>query len=415
MMPRSKQPNDSDHFSDAEREVEKRVQKWFSSAASGDDHCLPSDQKSIPGSGAGQQVTDTGRVSPGDFSADDLALARDLHSLFPLDQEQLPPDFIQVLASQSTSWDAPSGLTQRVTARVFQRLQLPRRLFESPPPVKAEGPRGFISLRRIPQRIALSAVLAVALLSLVTVVPTFAQGLQMLLVDHTGVQMMQHYPQTTLVSQEQDQPISPLAVQQAVPFTVSWLGPTPAFYQFVGLVLHIGQPWADGPVVELQYARNNSQTSFGPLIVREFRPQAKATVLQVVAPGAAHQVQVGDQQAIYIDGQWVQKRMEIVWETGTRSELIYESGGVIFWITADQRDGTGETVLEDLAMSLSPLNLGPIRRMSPTPAQPLNAQVASALSSASLGEVIALIPAGTSPETGGAVYIAEGSPLEDDV
>ncbi len=413
-MPRSKQPNDSDHFSDTDQRVENMDMEWSSSAAAEGDPFLLAARSGEVGSGGGLTVTEEGRLSPADFSTADLALARDLHSLFSLEQEQLPPDFIQTLTTQSRTWDAPDGLTQRVNARVFQRLQVSPRLFKGAPQAPVEGPRGVLFLRRAPQRIALGTLLAVVLLSLVTVAPSFAQGLRMLL-GYTGVQMVPHYPQTTIVAQEQMQPLSPLAVQQAVPFTVSWPGPTPASYQFMGLVLHIGQPWADGPVVELQYTHGNPQTGFGPLIVREFRPKAKATVLQVVAQGAAHQVQIGNQQAIYIDGQWIQRHMAIVWEYGTRAELIYQSGGVIFWITADQRDGTGEAILEDLAMNLSPLYLGQMRRMLPEPVAPVNAQVASALSSASLGEVIALIPAGTSPETGAAVFIAEGSPLEDDV
>ncbi len=414
MMPRSKQPNEHDHFSDTDQSVE-HMDERSSSAAAEDDPFLLADNSSAAGSGGGLEVTDEGRLSPDDFSADDLALARDLHHLFPLEQEQLPPDFIQTLTTQSRAWAAPDGLAKRVNAQVFQRLQLSsHRLFRSAPSAPAEGPRGVMFLRRAPQRIALGTLLAVALLSLVTVAPSFAQGLRMLL-GYTGVQMVPQYPQTTIVAPGQMQNLTPWAVQHVVPFTVSWLGPTPASYQFLGLVLHIGQPWADGPVVELQYAHGNPQTGFGPLIVREFRPKAKATVLQVVAQGAAHQAQIGNQQAIYIDGQWVQKHMAIVWEYGTRSELIYQSGGVIFWITADQRDGIGEAVLEDLARNLSPLYLGQMRRMLPEPVQPIDAQVASALSSASLGEVIALIPAGTSPETGAAVFIAEGSPLEDDV
>ncbi len=417
-MPRSKQPNDYDHVPDTAQNEEQRNSDWSSSASAEGDTFLLSGPGDEVGSGGGMEVTEEGRLSPADFSAADLALARDLHGLFPLEQEQLPPDYIQTLTMQSRTWDAPDGLEQRVNARVFQQLHLSSpRLFKSASPLPPESPRGVMFLRRAPQRIALSTLLAVALLSLVTVAPSFAQGLRMLL-GYTGVQMVSHYPQTTIVAQEQMQPLSPLsplAVEQAVPFTVSWLGPSPASYQFLGLVLHMGQPWADGPVVELQYTHGNPQTGFGPLIVREFRPKAKATVLQVVAQGAAQQVQVGDQHAIYIDGQWVQKHMAIVWEYGTRAELIYQSDGLIFWITADQRDGTGEAVLEDLAQTLSPLYLGQMRRMLPETVAPVNIQAASALSSASLGEVIALIPAGTSPETGGAVFIAEGSPLEDDV
>ena len=88
---------------------------------------------------------------------------------------------------------------------------------------------------------------------------------------------------------------------------------------------------------------------------------------------------------------------------------------MIFWITADQRDGADQDLLAAFAQRLEPLYMGRIPRMMPDLTLPTNAQVAAALSSASLGEVVALIPAGISPETGAAVYIALGSPVADDL
>lgn len=412
MIPRSRQPNDSDYFSDADQGLEKMDMEWLPSAEDEDDPFLLPEQLNDAGTGGGQVVTEGGRLSPPDFSAEELALARDLHGLFPLEQEQLPPRFVQTLTAQPRVYGAPTGLAQRVVYRVFRRLGLPRKLFSDGTLAPARGPRGFISLERAPQKVALSTLLALVLLSLVTVAPSFAQGLRLLL-GQTGVQVVPHYPQPMYVPQVQEQYLSLQAVRDAVPFRVSWLGSAPDTYQFQGLIVHIGQPWADGPVVELQYANVESETGFGQLIVREFRPTAGAMVLQVVAQGAAHVVQVGAQQAIYIDGQWVRQRQAIVWEYGTGAELIYQADGVIFWITADQRDGVGESTLAALAQQLEPLYMGTVTRMLPDVSLPTNAQVASALSSASLGEVIALIPAGVSPETGAAVYIALGSPADD--
>ncbi len=412
MIPRSRQPNDSDYFSDADQGLEKMDMEWLPSAEDEDDPFLLPEQLHDAGTGGGQVVTEGGRLSPPDFSAEELALARDLHDLFPLEQEQLPPRFVQTLATQQKGYDAPTGLSQRVVYRVFRRLGLPRRLFNDDVPTPARGPRGFISLERAPQKVALSTLLALVLLSLVTVAPSFAQGLRLLL-GQTGVQVVPHYPQPMYVPQVQEQYLSLQAVRDSVPFHVSWLGSAPATYQFQGLIVHIGQPWADGPVVELQYANAELESGFGQLIVREFRPAAGATVLQVVAQDAAHMVRVGKRQAIYIDGQWVRQRQAIVWEYGTGAELIYQANGVIFWITGDQRDGVGESTLVTLAQQLEPLYMGTIPRMDPDVLMPTSAQVASPLSSANLGEVIALIPAGVSPETGAAVYIALGSPADD--
>jgi hypothetical protein len=412
MIPRSKQPNDFNSFSDADRELEKLDRTW--SLSDEEEAFWLAEESDESYAGGGQELYEGGHRSPDDFSLDDLAVARDLHDLFPLEQEQLPPHFVETITMQSHAWDAPTGLAQRVTYRVFHRLRLPRRLFRKPPVLSERSPRGFISLGHAPQKVAMGTLLALVLLSLVTVAPSFAQGLR-LLMGQTGVQVVPHYPQPMYAPQVQVQYLSLDAVRDAVPFRVAWLGLMPEAYKFQGLVLHMGQPWANGPVVELQYESTKADSAFGELLVREFRPAAGATVLQVVAQGAAHPLQVGEQQAIYIDGQWVRHRQAIIWQYGTRAELLYQANGVIFWITADQRDGATEDTLANFAQSLEPLYLGHVPRMLPDLVLPTNAQVAAALSSASLGEVIALIPAGISPETGAAVYIALGSPVEDDL
>lgn len=412
MIPRSKQPNDFDYFSDANQELGELNREWSSLAE--DEAFLLAAHMDEAGPGGGQAVREGGHVSPEDFSLEELTLARDLHGLFPLEQEQLPPRFIETVTPHSPTWDSPTNLTQRVTYHVFRRLQLPRRLFRNVPTLPEHSPRGFVALRRVPQKVALGTLMALVLLSLVTVAPSFAQGLRLLL-GQTGVQVVPHYPQPMYVPQVQVQYISLEAARNVVPFQVSWLGTAPKAYEFQGLVLHMGQPWADGPVVEIQYESTDPNVAFGQLLVREFRPAAGATVLQVVAQGAAHSVQVGDQQAIYIDGQWMRHRQAIIWQYGTRAELLYQADGVIFWITADQRAGADEALLAEFAQGLEPLYLGRMPRMLPDLVLPTNAQVAAALSSASLGEVVALIPAGISPDTGAAVYIALGTPVEDDL
>ena len=40
-------------------------------------------------------------MMPADFSAEEQELARDLNSLFPLEQEQVPPRFVQTLATKT--------------------------------------------------------------------------------------------------------------------------------------------------------------------------------------------------------------------------------------------------------------------------------------------------------------------------
>jgi hypothetical protein len=357
-----------------------------------------------------EELLDEALMMPDDFSSEELELARDLQRLFPVEEEQLPPHFVQTLATEDSTWAAPTGLEQRVTYRVFRRLRLPRRLFAPQFPESDDEPRGIRRLGRTPRMMALSTMLALLMLSLVTVAPSFAQGLRLLL-GQTGVQVSRSYPQYTLAPQEQTQYLPLQAVHDAVPFTVEWFGLAAQIYQFEGLVLHMGQTWADGPVVEIQYMLANSPGN-GMLVVREFRPVAGSTVLQVVAPGAAHPVQVNNQPAIYIDGQWVHQRQMVVWQYGSQAELLYQANGLIFWITADQRDGAGQAMLEQLAQTLQPLYLTQPPTRLAQQMLPSTAQVGEALASPSLGEVIALIPAGISPETGAAVYIALGTPPE---
>ena len=342
-------------------------------------------------------------MMPADFSAEEQELARDLNSLFPLEQEQLPPRFVQTLATENGAWVAPSGLEQRAACQVFRRLRLPRRLFSLQVPGADDTARRPGWLGRAPRTLALSTLLALVVLSLVMVAPSFAQGLYLLL-GQTGMQVAPYSPQPTFAPQEQVQYLSLQQVRQSVPFIVHWLGVAPGAYQFQGLVLHRGQPWSDGPVVELQYGLAEGAGN-GQLLVREFRPAAGATVLQVVAPGAVHPTPVNNQPAIYIDGQWVHQRQAIVWKYGVQAELLYQADGLIFWITADQRDGAGEAMLEGLAQALEPLYLCEPRLRPVDLMLPANARVAAVLSLASLGEVIALIPVGVSPGTGAAVYI----------
>ncbi len=339
-----------------------------------------------------------------DFSAEELELARSLRRLFPLEQEQLPPLFIETLAAERSAWVAPHGLEQRVTYRVFRRLRLPRHLPWLQAPVLNSRPHWP---RPATRRTALSTLLALVLLSLVTVAPSFAQGLH-LLMGQTGSQGAPGYPVDTFAPQGQVSYLPISEVRKLVPFTTYWLGEAPGAYQFQQLLLHLGQSWADGPVIELQYKLAENAGS-RQLLVREFRPTG-ATVLQVVAQKAAHPARVGNQQAIYIDGQWAHQRQGILWQYGTQAELLFQANGLIFWITADQRAGAGKAMLEALAQTLQPLYLTQPRPRLAELMLPANAQAAAALSPASLGEVITLIPAGVSSETGAAVYIALGSP-----
>lgn len=409
MIPRSKQPNEYDAFCDPDevgqeasdtmdqaRQEDARLQALLANA----DAC---------GSGAGQWVTPEGRRSPGDFSTEDLSLARDLNGLFSLEREELPPLFVQTLANTSQDWQAPSGLTQRVTYHVFRRLHLPRRLFHREQAV--QRPVGVQVLKRLPRTVGVSTALALVLMSLLAVAPSFASGLRLLL-GNTGVQVARSYPHQVVNDMVLTQYLSLRQAEESVPFQTYWLGESQTNYHYQSLLLHMGQQWADGPVVEVQY-RLPEAIGTGLLSVREFLPAPGSTVLLVVAEQAAQQVQVAGQPAIYINGRWVRHQGELAWEYGTQAELLYQANGLIFWITADQRDGATPASLEAMAAALKVLYMGVPRVHLPELSSPPRAQAAAALSDASLGEVVALVSAGASPETGAAVYIALGQPPDD--
>ena len=85
-------------------------------------------------------------------------------------------------------------------------------------------------------------------------------------------------------------------------------------------------------------------------------------LFQVVQDEAVHPIdvdQLGQPQAIYVNGQWqISGKFPHKWVYGERSELIYQQNGVLFWIAGDQHDGVGQKELWTLAQSMRtiPLN-----------------------------------------------------------
>ncbi len=75
-----------------------------------------------------------GQVIPADFGEEDLALAQELNTLFSLQEEALPPYYVQtLLASEDPRfYPVEHGFEHKTSARVFRRLKLRRRLFYAP-------------------------------------------------------------------------------------------------------------------------------------------------------------------------------------------------------------------------------------------------------------------------------------------
>ncbi len=313
------------------------------------------------------------RDLPDDFSSEDVAFAQELGNLFALDNEEIPPYFVQTLLDSESPRFQPveRGFEQKTCARVFRRLKLRRRLFRSP--------ASSFRLHAFPLRHSVLAIVAACMLFMVaTMVATgnsFAEGMAILLSGtHSGVLQVSSYPQgltspshaTQNASSPQQKQISLLDVEQQLAFSMYWPQSVPDNYALSGVSLFNDpdQLWAEGPIVQLSYEYmlpGVKPHGNGRIAIREFKPTGK--VLQVVQAGAAHQIEINNnnsqgQVAIYVDGQWGQTtKVSQAWVFGTRSELIYEHNGIVFWIVGDQRDSINNAVLQSIASSMRPFNM----------------------------------------------------------
>ena len=310
-----------------------------------------------------------GQALPQDFSEEDIAFGQELKSFFALDEEKIPPYFVQTLLEP----DNPRfrvvehGFEEKIRARVFRRLKLHRRLF---------GQRRS-SLKSMPaaplRRYWLVLVAACMLFVLFTVAFTgqsFVEGVSFLLKgSHAGVYQVHSYPMALLTpsyDQNYDQysRISLTDVQQRLHFPMYWPLVTPKNFDLDGINLfqNTNQIWADGPILELQYDYSSPGASAhgsGEIAILEFKPND--SVLQIIggAPQTVLADAKGTPEAIYVNGQWVSlNRYSHRWITGGRNELIYQRNGIVFWIVGDQRDGIGKDILLGMAQSLQKINAG---------------------------------------------------------
>jgi hypothetical protein len=197
------------------------------------------------------------------------------------------------------------------------------------------------------------------------------------------------------------------------PDQAEWLGPSVAGYTYDGLAVNAKQAWSAGSVVVLRYARRGASAGSGELVVQEFRiAPSLASVLQVVADGSATSVTVGGLPGVYVDGRWLHSSPRPTWESGARSELIFERDGLIFWIVADQRDGMGQDQLVDAAGHLATVPLNSLIPQHPS-LRLIAQELQGALQAPMDDDVLALIPRGSSPQDGQAAFVsfAPGTPL----
>jgi hypothetical protein len=308
---------------------------------------------------------------PADFSEEDLAFAQELDALFSVEDEALPPYFVQTLLEAEDPRFRPiePGLEQKTRAHVFRQLNLHHRLYK-------RGPSFASIISALPTKRALMTLSAAVLLFMVCTVlltgQSFASGMDILLHGtHSGVMQMVRYPTevhapTPVNEMNQSQPaqITLMETEQLLQFPMYLPQYMPDKYVLDNLYMYqsADQTWADGPVLELNYvysAPGVTPPGTGEIAIREFKPNGN--VFQIVERGAAYPLNVdrmGQAQAIYVDGQWVRpNRFSHVWVFGQRSELIYQRDGVVFWIVGDQRDGITKDVLMNIANSLQTFNI----------------------------------------------------------
>lgn len=303
---------------------------------------------------------------PDDFSSEEADFASELRMLFPLEHEQLPPLYTQTLLDDIRITSAEPGFEQKMTYRVMRRLSLQRSpLFERHRVALRGAWRE--SLTRLSRPIAAmgSVLLVLMALSMALTSPAFADGLRVL-TGQSGVAQVQRYPDH--VSTPTQTPASRartlLTLDESMP--LAWLGTANGDYLYRGVRLEAPRSWSKGPIVDMQYQWTGAKKSTGVLDVREFRVSAHyAAVLQVVGAGSASLERLNGGSAVYVDGAWMpvdlRQRMATddakapyVWQTGTRSELIFERAGVVFWIVGDQHAGMGKAELLRLARLLTP-------------------------------------------------------------
>ncbi|MFI5274498.1 MAG: hypothetical protein ACHQ4H_15820 [Ktedonobacterales bacterium] len=363
---------------------------------------------------------------PGDFSADEVDFATELQSLFVVEHEELPPLYAQTLLENERLRAAEHSLGQMTAYRVFQRLRLRRDL------ALGETRRGFGArqwgdrLRSRAQTVsrpmagAMAALMAVMVLTVVLASPSFASGLRLIL-GQTGVVQTARYPSGVRPYGKHG------ATQHSTNFDahmpLAWLGRVNGNYLYKGVQLQDAQEWSKGAIVDLQYQIGVHTDGTGVVDIREFQLNSSryAAVLQVVATGSATPTQINSTTpAVYVDGTWMPRGIRrptamtsdggssapFVWETGTRSELIFEQHGVIFWMVGDQRDGTDMDTLVKLA--------GQFQAVQPAALQPTKVALLMAgsklldtIRDPDMGhEVYQEVAAGTAPDAGPGWFVA---------
>ena len=307
---------------------------------------------------------------PQDFSEEDIAFAHEMETMFSAENEEMPPYYVQTLleADSPRFQPAEEGIEYKTKAHVFRRLRLHRRIF------KRTRHSGFVlSMPRFsrPVLALMTACLLFMAFTMVATSSSFASGLAILLAGpHSGVVQMNGYPEQHLKRTHmfdsdfavQAKQVDLSTAMQQLQFTLYQPSYVPKSYVLSDISMYSSSilDWSNGPIMEMDYSYTypGSRHETTQISICEFKPNGQ--VYQVVQVGAAQYVQLGRDnsvRAVYVDGQWVHiNKFSHNWVYGSRSEIIYEHDGVVFWIAGTDEVGVNQNTLLNIAASLQPLN-----------------------------------------------------------
>jgi hypothetical protein len=355
---------------------------------------------------------------PDDFNPEEAAFATELREMFALERDDPPPLYAQTLLAEERYRAAEAGFEHKVVYRVFRSLRLPRsRLM----PRRGLRP-GVVALREsltsLSRRTAavMSAAMLFMTVTFLVATPSFAAGLRILL-GQTGVQQVASYPSNVHSSRTHASAVH----QKRDPFAegapLYWLGQTFNDFMYAGLQTQ-ETDFAQGAMVDVQYlatgvdGRLPRMETPARLDVREFRiTDAYAAVLQVVQVNAATEIMIGNDKAVYVDGSWgCYDCRQPIWQSGKRNQLIFQRDGVVFWIGGNRNDGVDKALLIAAAKQLAPAAVGDVAAARVAPLH-IGDPMDGAPADPAQGEVLALVHAGDSPESGEAALVTSPSPV----
>lgn len=353
---------------------------------------------------------------PHDFSLDEAEFASELRDLFGPEREDLPPLFTQTLLENARVAAPGSGFEQKTAYRVFRQLSLAR----SPLVSRPQRGSSWRALRSAPKSMTLSFSLLMVFMvfTMVLASPAFGAGVRILL-GQTGVEQVHSYPAHVRPSPAHTNGQAWKSITNDTP--IYWLGSLAGSYSYMSTQVLDPTEWSRGPVVDVQYTLTQPGEGTGFLDIREFQVNSQyAAVLQVVQDGSTRVVQVGNSSAVYVDGIWmpvpVRERSNVTgsmdpntassytWESGIRSELILERGGVVLWIVGDQRDGANASVLTSLAQNLTKTSYSQLASRWPGRLRFVDEALIQSFQEPEGREVYDLVQAGASPQSGSGVY-----------